>query len=404
MYHDSNHACSGKCQCCGQCDSRRPRTYLQISKSALRSNLNNFKNLLPDKKIYAVVKANAYGHGVECVVPAVEDLVAGWQVDSLAELQEVRVLSDKPVLVLGYVPRRHWTEVWRLGGIMNLISLEQLVQLQALADYLNLKTPIQVHLKLDMHLGRQGLLLSDLDEFIRIYKQNPNFKISGVYTHFARADEEDLQPTWVQIADFKMALLKLDQADVLTKDYDLHLSATAGALVYEYQSAQDESESTSSTLIRLGLGMYGLWPSALLAARYANSLDLQPVLTWKSEIAQVKTLPVDYPIGYGGTYQTTTVQQVAVVPVGYADGYDRGLSNQGEVLINGQRCAVLGRVAMNMIMVDLQKVKNVKVGDEVVLLGQQASATISAEELATKLATINYEIPTRLNVPYKEVV
>ena len=152
-----------------------------------------------------------------------------------------------------------------------------------------------------------------------------------------------------------------------------------------------------NSLIRIGIGAYGMWPSEHLKVLYKNKITLMPALAWKTKIVQIKTLPKGSTIGYGLTYKTKKETKIAVVPQGYADGYDRGLSNKGEVLIKGTRCKILGMVSMNMFVVDVSHLKNVKQEDEVVILGRQGKEEIPAEELAKKLGTINYEVTTRIS-------
>ena len=174
------------------------------------------------------------------------------------------------------------------------------------------------------------------------------------------------------------------------KNLERHISASSGAMVYEKNGGK-------SSLIRPGIMLYGMWPSEDLGKRFKkHGLKLKPVLRWVTHVVQVKTLPKNHPIGYGLTYITKKPTKVAIIPQGYSDGYDRGLSNKGEVLIQGQRCQVLGRVAMNMFVVDVTHLRNIKNEDGVVLLGRQGKEEITTEELAKHLGTINYEITTRI--------
>jgi len=163
------------------------------------------------------------------------------------------------------------------------------------------------------------------------------------------------------------------------------MSATSGVLVYE--DVNDYFD-----MVRIGIGLYGLWPSEDLKERYKNRVSLKPVMAWKTCIAQIKTVPKGFTIGYGLTYKTPSEKKIAVIPQGYSDGYNRLLSNSGEVLIHGKRCPVLGRVAMNMFVVNVSHVEGVKVEDEVVLLGTQENESITAENIARKTNTINHEI------------
>jgi alanine racemase len=200
-------------------------------------------------------------------------------------------------------------------------------------------------------------------------------------------------------SDFSHAKKQIDAfqgavADFRANEYPdvkTHLSASSGIMVYE-------TDGGESDLVRPGIGLYGMWPSDDLKARFSrDAFELKPILRWVTHVAQVKTLPAGHSIGYGLTYVTKAPTKVAVVPQGYSDGYDRGLSNVGEVLIGGARCRVLGRIAMNMFVVDVSHLESVCREDEVVLLGEQGGERITAEEIAEKLGTINYEVTTRIS-------
>ena len=168
-----------------------------------------------------------------------------------------------------------------------------------------------------------------------------------------------------------------------------------------------EKDKGENSVVRLGVGIYGMWPGEHIKDLYKGKLNLKPVMTWKTKIAQIKTLPSGHSVGYGLTYLTSSFTKIAVIPIGYADGYDRGLSNIGEVLIGGTKCKVLGRVAMNMFVVDVNHLKSVAIEDEVVVLGKQGKKSarphkggggeITTEEIAEKIETINYEITTRIS-------
>ena len=222
--------------------------------------------------------------------------------------------------------------------------------------------------------------------------------MDGIYAHFANIeDTDDFSHAQKQITIIAHAfeLFKKHGFNHIKK----HISASSGILIY------DQNKGINN-LVRLGISLYGMWPDEYLRKKFTVgtppwradlSLQLKPILRWVSHIAQVKTLPAGHAIGYGLTYITSRPTTVAVIPQGYADGYDRGLSNQGDVLIHGKKCRVLGRVMMNMIVADVSHLDNVKAEDEVILLGCQGDAFISAEEIAGKIGTINYEVTTRLS-------
>ena len=356
-----------------------PLSYIEISKVALRANVASFREKLgANQQLIAVVKGNAYGHGLREVVSSVEDLVDGYQVDDIEELQAVRALSQKRVLVLGYVQQCDLDEAIALGGELAFYDLERLPSVAAAG------TNATIHLKIDALLGRQGLLPEQVPDFVTALKQFPSITLGGVSSHYSNLEDTPLRShAEAQQARFERALgvlLALGYPNVPT-----HFSSSAGILAFE-------GDSSSHALVRLGIGLYGLYPSP----SFARMITLHPCLRWVSHLAQVKDLPAGFPVGYGLTHITEAPMTIGIVPQGYSDGYDRLLSSKGEVLIGGYRRKVIGRVAMNMFAVDLTGLA-AKPGDEVVLLGSQGGETISAEELGEACGTINYEIVARLS-------
>jgi alanine racemase len=256
---------------------------------------------------------------------------------------------------------------------------------------------VKIHLKIDASLGRQGILLDDCKEFALELKKLKHLHVVAAYAHFANI--EDIGDPTEGAPEFSHARKQIEEfqkaVKIIMKNgfprLRTHISSTAGTLVHEKNNHHDD-------FIRLGIGLYGLWPSKNIRhVLEPLGFTLQPALRWISRIAQVKTLPANATIGYGLTARTYKPTTIAVVPQGYSDGYDRGLSNKGEVLIHGTRCQVFGRVMMNMIVVDVSHLTNPSAEDEVVLLGTQGEQAITAEELAAKIDTINYEIVARLN-------
>jgi alanine racemase len=356
---------------------------LQIEGAALRDNVRNLK-ALTSAQVAAVVKGNAYGHGMPEVVRALYRDVDAFQVDDLDELRTLRPLTDKPIYVFGYVTKDHLEEAVRLGGELTLYDFERLLVLREIATRTGLRP--RVHLKIDALLGRQGIMPSEVEDYIDALSGSPEIEVVAAYAHFANIeDTTDLTHALAQIEVFESAFTLLKAAFPMLKK---HVSATSALMCIENVAPAD--------IVRLGIGVYGLYPSANLARSHAG-LGLSPALRWVSHLAQVKTLPGGHSVGYGLTYITPRETRIGIVPQGYADGYDRGLSNCGEVLIHGHRCPVLGRIAMNMFAVDLSRVPEACAEDEVVLLGQQGTERISAEEIAVRLGTINYEIVTRIS-------
>ena len=356
---------------------------IQLSRSAVQHNLAALKKLsLEGTRFVAVVKGNAYGHGVSEIVGMLEGNVDSFQVDDVEELRQVRQLSDLPILVLGYVQRSDISEAVGFGGELALYDFERL---DALAEATRQTgRTAKVHIKVDALLGRQGLLPADMPALAEALLQRPEIQVRSIYAHFANIeDTTDLGHAQRQIDAFDEAIATLSQAGLV--GLQRHVSATSGLMTVEQ----------GNQMVRIGLGLYGMYPSASLARTHSD-LGLKPVVRWVSHLAQVKVLPARHPVGYGLTYITPREMRIGIVPQGYADGYDRGLSSSGEVLVRGVRCSVLGRVAMNMFAVDLSAVPNAQAEDEVVLLGDQGTDRISAEEVALRLGTINYEVTTRI--------
>jgi alanine racemase len=289
--------------------------------------------------------------------------------------------------VLGYVQPNDLEEALALGCELTVYDTERLSLLETASQKSG--KPARIHVKIDAHLGRQGILLSDLDPFITTLQQYPDVVLAGVYSHFANIEDTD------DISHAKKQISGLQEAADRFRSYgytsvQTHISSTSGLLVHD-------QHSTENFLVRIGLGLYGLYPSEALSLRYGDKLTLKPVLRWVSHLAQTKWLPEGYTVGYGLTYTTQEPTNLAIVPQGYSDGLDRGLSNNGTVLVHGKHCPILGRVAMNMVAISVSHIPNPKAGDEVVLLGMQADHHLTAEEIAERLDTINYEVVTRIS-------
>jgi alanine racemase len=254
----------------------------------------------------------------------------------------------------------------------------------------------EIHVPVDAYLGREGFLLNELPKVFAEIKKCKFLKLSGIYAHFANIeDTRDFSHAQKQIKEYQKALEKAREFGFKNPrcggaSLETHISATSGLLIYEKGLG-------INSLIRLGIGVYGLWPSKDIKNVSKNKIELKPVLSWKTKIAQVKILPKGYSVGYGLTYVTKQKIKIAIIPQGYADGFDRGLSNKGEVLIRGTRCKILGRISMNMFVVDVSYLPKVKIEEEVVILGRQGKEEITAEEIAEKIDTINYEVTTRIS-------
>jgi len=362
-----------------------PLSYIELSREALLHNFRSLKATVSQGWITSVVKANAYGHGLEEIVSILGTEPDSFQVDDLDELRQLRKVSDAWALVYGYVRLADLEEACRLRGEVVVFDIAQIAELNRIRSELDL--PVDFSIKIDALLGRQGILPDQVDDFIENLARYPDLEPASAYAHYANIeDTTDLTHAEAQEEAFELAYAKLEAR---WPHMGRHISATSGVMARE-------KGPPYNSMVRLGIGLYGLYPSAPLARSHAN-LGLQPVMRWVSHLAQVKTLPAGHPVGYGLTYRTTKPTRIGIVPQGYSDGYDRGLSSVGDVLVHGRRCPVIGRIAMNMFAVDLSSAPEARAEEEVVLLGSQGEDRITAEEIAAKLGTINYEVVARVS-------
>lgn len=373
----------------------KPISYIELSKSNLIHNFKELKKIAKrGTEIAVVIKGNAYGHGQNEVAKILEPHADYFQVNSAQELELLRKVSKKKTFVLGYVQKSDFKKIMKLGCILSVFSLEHLREVEKVAKETKIKQ--EIHIPIDAYLGREGILETEWQKFFEELKKCKYLKLGGIYAHFANIeDTNNFTHATKQIKKYKQALLAAEKHGF--GKLKTHISATSGLLVYEKNKG-------INSVVRLGIGIYGMWPSEHIKFLYRGKFELHPVLTWKTKVAQIKTLPAGRTVGYGLTYMTYNPTKIAVIPIGYSDGYDRRLSNKGEVLIGGTRCKIIGRVAMNMFVVNVDHLSNIKAEDEVVLLGRQGKEQIYAEELAEKIDTINYETTTRISALLPRVI
>ncbi len=364
-----------------------PLSYLEIDTEALRANVRALRSELKGgQKVAGVIKANAYGHGDTLVAKALETEVDYFQIDDIEEWRRIRLVTQKPILLLGYVQTEEARELLGTETELAVFSMEQLRELASLSQ----DQPLKIHLTFDCLLGREGFLPIEAGDVISFLKSAPSLKLSGVYAHFANVEDTTDQTHAVNQVT---TLTEIVEAflDAGFSQFEVHHSSTAGSMIFE------DTRETITTLARLGVGLYGYWPADhLKTASHLTKVSLTPALRWISHVAQVKTIPAGQSIGYGRTHVTDKDTVIALIPQGYSDGFDRGLSGKGHVLIAGEKRAVLGRVSMNMLVVDVTG-SSVARGDEVVLIGQQGNASITATDIANEISTIDYEILARLS-------
>lgn len=365
--------------------------HIELDRAAYFHNIRTFRALCPPPcRLMAVVKANAYGHGLLPVSRlAAEAGVDYLGVNGLDEGVAIRQAGIRlPVVILGYTVRDHLGAAVEMDLEPVLYDLDSLARLQLEAARRD--TSAAFHLKLETGVHRQGLMSGDMPGFIDALKNCGNLRLAGAGMHFANIeDTTDHSFAHSQLETFRAALDHLARGGVVPPL--IHTACTAAAILFP---------ETHFGLVRVGIGSYGLWPSkeTYLASVLLKQSPpaLRPVITWKTRIAQLKTVEADHYIGYGCSFRTTHRVRMAVLPVGYFDGYDRELSNQGRVLVRGRPAPVIGRVCMNMTLIDVTHVPEAAPEDEVVLLGRQGEERVTAEELAAICHTINYEIVSRL--------
>jgi alanine racemase len=363
--------------------------WVELDRAAPEHNLRQLRaGAAAHVSACAVVKSNAYGHGVAQIASLLPS--AEWfAVNSLEEGLELRQLGiTRPVILLGHVPLADLAAAVEADLGLTVYNRETVDRLASLPS---LPRPARIHVKVDTGTARQGVLPDELEGFLQLVKQSPNLALEGISTHYANIEDTlNHEYAELQVARFAAALVVVDRT--VGRPPCIHTACTAAALLFS---------STHFTMLRSGIGLYGLWPSreTLLAAREKGGAvpDFRPVLTWKTKIVQIKQIPEGSYVGYGCSYKTMRATTLGVLPVGYADGYDRALGNRAHVLIRGRRAPVLGRICMNLCMVDLTDVPGTRLEDEAVLLGSSGEERIAAETMAEWAGTINYEIVTRIS-------
>lgn len=355
------------------------RVWAEIDLDCILHNLENMYNNI-DKKadILAVIKTDAYGHGAVPIARMLEKVpyVAGYAcatVDEAMELRENGIM--KPVLILGYVFPDEYPVMIRNDIRPTIFRYDMAKAFSDAAGSAGINAP--VHIAIDTGMSRIGFQADEqsIDEIIKI-KALPGIVLEGIFTHFARADEQDKTSARAQEDLFRDVIDKLNRRGV---SFKYHHCANSAAIL--------ELPGTSMELVRAGITMYGLWPSN----EVDHSFPLSSAMSLKSHIVHLKTLPAGRAISYGGTYVTDRYTTVATVPVGYGDGYARTLSNKSSVIIRGKKAPVIGRICMDQMMVDVSDIPGVSTYDTVTLIGRDGDESITLEELGDLSGRFNYE-------------
>ena len=353
-----------------------------IDHSALRWNLAQIRNKVgPKVKILSMVKANGYGHGAAAASRTLG--TAGGDAFGVATLEEAVELRETgiqtPIIVLAGV---YPDQIERFLSHSLTPVVHEVAGLKHLDDAVKSSgATINAHVKVDTGMGRLGFLAAEADCWIPELKKLRALKLEGIFSHFSHAESVQGDYTRKQMEIFTGVVENLRRQNITLPLVHLANSAATITLPAAYFD-----------MVRPGIMLYGVYPSPEMASQ----ISLKPVLTWKTRILQLKKVPPESSISYGQTFITKRESMIATLPIGYADGYQRLLSNRGQILVRGQRAPVVGRVCMDLTMIDVTDIRNVQQGDEVVLLGRQGGAEISADEMATWANTISYEILTSI--------
>ncbi len=354
-----------------------------IDLEALRWNFSQVRQKVgPKVKILSVLKADAYGHGAVQIARTLAEAESDFF--GVATLEEGLQLRESgirtPVLILAGAYPEQIDELVRYDLTPTVCEPRMLRRMEALAQ--KRETALHFHLKVDTGMGRIGFAASEIDLWLPEVARLKALELQGMFSHFSHAENVEGGYTQSQLEIFHYLIQRLHEADYRIPL--IHLANSAAVI---------SLPASHFNMVRPGLMLYGIHPRAEMAAQ----VSLKPALSWRTRVLQVKRLPRGSSISYGRTFVTQRESVIATLPVGYADGYPRLLSNRGAVLIRGQRAPVVGRVCMDLTMVDVTQIEGVEEGDEVVLLGKQGGQTVSADEIAGWAETISYEILTSIS-------
>jgi alanine racemase len=362
---------------------------LEIHLGAIRRNAAKLAALIAPAALMTVVKANAYGHGLVEVSRALRGVARRFGVYSLEEAVALREAGiTEPILVTGPIEP---------GDLKTAVEIDASIAFWSIGTYAGEATTVaraknarlRIHAKIDTGVARLGLTPKDAPEAIRSYLRTPQLQLEGIFSHLAAAEELDSPYTEQQLAVFDRVLdaVQYELADLEPAPIR-HIAASAAAMLWP---------QTRLDLVRAGIAIYGLWPSPEMRNFMSgHKLDLAPALSWKTELVAVREVPAGASVGYGRTYTAAKAMRVGVLPIGYAEGLPRLASNRGAVLVDGMRCPIVGRICMDMTMVDITAVRNPRPGIPVTLIGRDGVLEITADDWASWAQTINYEIVSRI--------
>ena len=368
------------------------RTWIEIDFEAVKSNFQEFKkNINRNTKLCSVVKSNAYGHSLIDFSKEMERLGVDWlAVDSIVEGLRLRKEGiEAPILVLGHTLPEMFLDAVKGDISVTIGSFNCLEKVVSRKDLFDLK----IHLKFDTGMNRQGFKESDLKKVLNTLNSNKDLKIEGLYTHFANAKKSRDRKS----VENQMDIFRRMKDEVFKAGFSpfVHVSATSTVFA---------SPEMNYDMVRVGIGMYGLWPSDDIKKHFQDKINLKRVLSWYSIVSDVKEASSGSAFGYGFTEKVSRDTRFAVIPIGYWHGYSRSLSSLSSVLIRGKRAKVLGIISMDILVVDVTDIEKVNVGDTVTLIGVDGEEEVTVEELAEKSGTTKYEMITRINPLIKRYI
>ena len=361
---------------------------ITISLDALRTNAQRLAELVKPARIAFAVKANAYGHGLLETSLAIEpfaSLLCVYNVHEAVTLRDGGI--TKPLLIMGPVKPENLDAALATKAALALWDTG-VYALRVASTARRHNTAFPVHVKINTGLNRLGLAPQDAADAIEDYLRMSELRIEGVFSHLAAAEEMDSPFTLAQLATFESALAPVqEQLQAQTPKPILHIAASAAAMLWP---------QTRLDMVRSGIALYGLWPSPGTHQAVQGALALEPALRYETTIVATRQVAAGDAIGYGTTFHAPQAMRIGILPLGYADGIPRLFSNTGAFLVRGARCPIVGRVCMNMTMIDLSGVPEAAMDDRVTLIGRDGNMSITADDWATWAQTINYEIVTRL--------
>lgn len=372
--------------------------WIELNRGALVHNVEVFRSILsPNTQLLGVVKANAYGHGLESISAVAAEHVDWFGVHSASEARSLRQSGvDKPILIMGFVPR---SELYDLDAGVHLLAAS-VSAVDWAAEYRRESgVSLPLHLKVDTGAKRQGVPPDRVAELLQKAAAH-GLDIVGLATHFANIEDTLEHEFALQQLDRFRGVLNVAKEILGYEPRHIHAACSAASLLFR---------QTDFSLARVGISLYGHWPSRETKLSWAlehgrGGLELRPVLSWRAMVGQLQRVTSGESVGYGRTWRALRDTVLAVIPVGYADGYPRELGNRARVAVCGRHAPVVGRICMNILMVDVTDIPGVEIGDIVTLVGSDGEANISVEDLAGLCGTINYEILARLSQAIPRVV